>query len=368
MGKDLAGQIPFHEVYIYATVLTEDGKRMSKSLGTGIDPLTVIETKGADALRYSLLSQTGFNQDIRYGDRKAEEARNFCNKIWNAVRFVLMNCEAMPAKPDELEATDQWLLSRLFETEVTVRKAYESYDNQSAAQALYKFFWSELCDWYIEVSKPRLAEEAERAIPQWVLLTCIEAFVTMMHPIMPHITEEVYSHLPLPNKATFLMASSWPQIPTSFHNPTAEASVERLFEITREVRSLRAALDITPGQQLAVAYYEGDLGENASVVASQAWITNLRQGKPTERSVSARCLGVDIYVPLEGISDLGKVIQKLDRDVESATADLAKLEGRLNNPQFVERAKPEVIERDEQLANDLREKIQKLSERRLLFG
>ena len=181
-GLDFAKDIPYTDVYIHATVLNEEGRRMSKSLGTGVDPMAIIESKGADALRYTLFSQTGTNQDIRYSDRRTDDARNLCNKIWNASRFIMMNLDGFDSsEPEQLDATDRWILSRLAKTEQAVREGYEGYDVQASVQALYKFFWSELCDWYIEISKARLADPNERQAPQWVLVTCLEAFLKMRH-------------------------------------------------------------------------------------------------------------------------------------------------------------------------------------------
>lgn len=373
MGLDFVKDIPFHEVYIYATVLTEDGKRMSKSLGTGVDPMTIIETKGADALRYTLLSQTGYNQDIRYSERRTDDARNFCNKIWNAVRFVLMNADGKVQTEQldahgELQDVDKWLLSRLYDCEVTVRKAYDTYDNQSAAQALYRFFWSELCDWYIEVAKSRLLDHAQRAVPQAVLLKCFEAFVIMMHPIMPHITEEVYAHLPLENKAPFLMSAQWPLLPDSYRNESAEARVEGLFEVVRELRALRAAVDIGPGQSIPIAYFEGDLGENEAMVASQAWIGELRLGRPDGKAISATLPGVDIHLPLDGLVDEAKLRDRVEKEIAKAQDDLGKLLRKFENPDFVARAKPEVIEKDRALIDELKAKLIKLEERQRLLS
>jgi valyl-tRNA synthetase len=172
MGLDFRKDVPFRDVYIYATVLTEDGKRMSKSLGTGVDPMQVIGDRGADALRYTLFSQTGTNQDIRYSEKRTLDARNFCNKVWNASRFVLMNLEGYTgARPQGLDPVDRWILSRLAGTEQAVRQGFDAYDAQSACAALYRFFWNDLCDWYIEVSKARLARDAAigaRQVPRRV--------------------------------------------------------------------------------------------------------------------------------------------------------------------------------------------------------
>lgn len=369
MGLDCAKDIPFNQVYIYATVLTDDGRRMSKSLGTGVDPMAVIDSVGADALRFTLLSQTGYNQDIRYTERRTEDARNFCNKIWNAVRFVVMNVGAAPTKPDHLEDVDRWLLSRLHATEKVVRESYEAYDNQSAAQALYKFFWSELCDWYVEVSKPRLNDPASRQTPQWVLLTCIEAFLVMMHPIMPHLTEEVYSRLPIQNKKPFIMQADWPVLDDSFAATEIEARIERIFDVTCTLRALRAELGIAAMKPIPEAYFEGHLDGGDDIVKSQAWIESLIQGKPTGvKYISSTNLGVDLHLPIGDLIDIGKELGRLDRDEEKISGDLARLRQRLDNPEFVSKAKPEVIERDQALAHELVDKLAKITERRALFG
>lgn len=369
MGLDCAKDIPFDQVYIYATVLTEDGKRMSKSLGTGVDPMEVIDKVGADALRFTLLSQTGYNQDIRYSERRTEDARNFCNKIWNAVRFVLLNVEKAPARPAKFEDVDQWLLSRLYATEKLVSQSYEAYDNQAAAQALYKFFWSELCDWYIEVAKPRLSDPQKRDVPQWVLLTCIEAFLTMLHPIMPHLTEEVYSHLPIAHKAPFLMTASWPNLEDAFANPSVESKIERIFEITRSLRALRAELGLAAMKPIPEAFCEGDLGSGEDVLRSQAWIESLVPGRPSDgKFISTTVMGVDLHLPIGDLVDMEKECARLVREEEKVAGDLKKLEERLSNPDFVSRAKPEVIERDRALVEELRSKLEKFGERKKLFG
>lgn len=366
MSLDLLHEIPFRDVFIYATVLTEDGRRMSKSLGTGVDPMGVIESFGADAMRWTLLSQTGSNQDIRYSDKKTEDARNFCNKIWNATRFVLLNTpEGKPSEPGPLEPTDQWLLSRLAATEHAVRDAYDSYDLQIAAQHLYKFWWSELCDWYIEVSKSRLTDPSARAAPQWVLLTAIEAFVTMLHPLMPFLTEEVYSHLPLEEKAPFLMSSDWPKLPEAFSDPATEAAVERAFEVTRALRALRAEIDLPAMKTIPDAYYFGDLQGGERIVQTQAWIETLHPTPPPDpqKALATTVEGIDLWLPIAGLVDAEKECARLGKEKEKLSAELAKLEGRLANPQFVERAKPEVVERERASLVELRDRLAKLDAR-----
>lgn len=369
MGLDFMKEVPYSDVMIYATVLTEDGRRMSKSLGTGVDPMGIIETKGADALRWTLMAQTGSNQDIRYSDRKTDDARNFANKIWNATRFVLMNLEGdAPTEPGALEPVDRWLLSRLAKTQGIVRQAYESFDLQTACQALYRFFWSELCDWYIEVAKPRLQDPAQRKSPLYVLLTSIEAFLKMLHPVMPHLTEELYGFLPTADKSEFIMASSWPETMDWWRDDSAEAEVERVFEITRSFRALRAALDLTPGKTIPIAYFEGNL-VGSGVLASQGWIAELRQGRPEGRSLSTSKDGVDLHIPIEGLVDVEKLIERDERELAKKLEDSEKLAAKLGNAQFIERAKPEVVEKDRSLLESLTLEAEKIADRlKLLRG
>ena len=369
MGLDLVKEIPFHEVFIYATVLTEDGRRMSKSLGTGVDPTEIIPKYGADALRYALLSQTGINQDIRYSERKVEEARNFCNKIWNAARFVLMNLEGYEyQKPEHLEIIDQWILTRLFHLEKEVAKAYESYDLQYAAQELYKFFWSELCDWYIEVSKSRLQDPELKKVPLWVLLTTLEAFLKMLHPVMPFVTEEVYQYLPLAKKDSFLMNSAWPKLPPEFLSLESQSKVERWFSIVKGLRALRAEMKLTPMHKIPCIYYEGDLNDGDVVICSQAWIENLISGKPSgQRLISMAFEEVDFHLPITGLIDETKELERLAKEETKLQADLSKINDRLSNALFLERAKPEVIEQERSMSEQLTQKLEKIKGYKLLF-
>lgn len=273
-----------------------------------------------------------------------------------------------PTEPAALKPVDRWLLSRLARTESIVRAAYDAYDPQSACQALYRFFWSELCDWYIEVSKPRLQDPAQRQTPLFVLLTSIEAFLKMLHPVMPHLTEELYGHLPIAGKSEFLMSSSWPEIPASFLDEASEAAVERVFEITRAFRALRAALDLTPGKEIPEAAYEGNLAGGEAVLRSQAWIGKLSVGKPAGRHLSATREGVDLHLPIEGLVDLERLIERDGRDLAKKQEDAAKLRAKLENPQFIERAKPEVVEKDRALLESLDVEIEKIGERIALLN
>jgi valyl-tRNA synthetase len=375
MSYDLVGTAPFAHVAIHATVMREDGRRMSKSLGTGIDPVQLIQSIGADALRWTLLSQSGQNQEIRFSERKTEEARNFANKIWNATRFVLLNIDpatkikvGAPPETAKLELIDVWLLSRLVRTEEIVRAALATYDMQEACQALHRFFWANVCDWYLETCKPRLQNEQTRSTPQWVLIQCFDAFLKMLHPVMPHLTEELYSYLPIKDRSEFLMSASWPKLSPEYLNPEAEGIVERAFEVTVAFRALRASLDVSAMKPLPVAYYEGDLQGCESIVASQAWFGELKPGRPDgQKHLSSVAAGVEIYLPLAGAVDSAKLLLDLDRDERKALDEKAQSESRLANSSFLERAKPEAVEKERQKLIDLAARLESIRQRRELF-
>ncbi len=377
MSYDLTGQAPFKNVAIHATVMREDGRRMSKSLGTGIDPVELISTVGADALRWTLLSQSGQNQELRFSERKTEEARNFANKIWNATRFVLMNVDASEPveiggtvpKGFELEPIDSWLLSRLVKTEEAVRTALDVYDMQQACQVLQRFFWSEVCDWYLETCKPRLQDPHQRALPQWVLIQCFDAFLKMLHPVMPFLTEELYSYLPIKDRSPFLMVASWPNLSPTYLNPEAESRVERAFEVTVGFRALRASLDVSAMKSLPVGYVEGDLDGCESIVASQSWFQELRIGMPVdEKFVTGFAGGVEMYLPVAGAVDTVKLLADLDRDEKKLRDEKSQCETRLANPSFLERAKPEAVEKERVRLSEIDVRLQTIAQRRELFS
>lgn len=359
-GLDKMHEIPFSDVYIYATVLTEDGKRMSKSLGTGVDPIEYIDTFGADAMRFSLLVQTGHNQEIRFGEKRIEEARNFCNKIWNASRFALMNVKPGASReitPKTLE--DRWILSRLRSCASEVDRSLQNYNMMEACKSLHEFFWGEFCDWYIELSKPRL--NAGDPEPQAVILMVVDTFCRLMHPFMPHITEEIWHLLPGVSDGEFLDYSKWPSLPDSFKDGAAESEMSRQIEVVRMVRSLRQEAGIQPLRTVETLYVEGE-GINFDILRSQAWFTRIETGRPDGSSLSDTAGAATAYIPLSGLVDAPKEIARLEKDLEKALAEQDGIMRRLNNPQFTERAKPEIVQRDRDAAKELSARIAKINE------
>jgi valyl-tRNA synthetase len=374
------GDVPFRDVFIYATVLNEEGQRMSKSLGTGIDPLEMIDQYGADALRYSLLLQTGTNQEIRFGEKRIEEGRNFANKIWNASRFVLMNLDdefraSYAGLPEEasLDLVDKWILSRLAATIEAVGGGLDNYNLAESTRPLYEFFWSELCDWYIEAAKPRLADPERKSTVQAVLVHVLERFCRLMHPFMPHIAEEVYTRLPGTGESVCL--TEWPEAGERY--PEAESTVSVLQEMVRAIRSLRAEVNLPPMRACPKLYVSphsdvarAALAVQLKLIASQAWFDEVEVGAPDSdvKRVETSAAGADIYLPIEGVIDLEAERARLARDRAKIETELASVKKRLDNPMFVQRAKPEAVEKVRQALDDLVAKLAKVEQRQKLFA
>jgi valyl-tRNA synthetase len=361
-GLDQMKEIPFRDVYIYATVLTEDGKRMSKSLGTGVDPIEYIDSHGADAMRFSLLVQTGHNQEIRFGEKRIEEARNFCNKIWNASRFALMNVKTADWGLQTAEALeDRWILSRLRQCGETVHAALEDYNMLDACKALHEFFWFEFCDWYIELAKARLS--SGDAAPQAVIVKVLDHFCKWMHPFMPHITEEIWHMLPTSSPDVCLDYADWPRLDAKYKDEEAEATMNKHFALITEIRRVRQEAGVNPKQMLPELFVEGN-GFDWEIVRSQSMFERLSQGKPDGATVGTTSEGVEVHLPLAGLIDKEKELERLSREEEKLAKERDGLVARLDNPQYIDRAKPEVVQRDRDALAEVSEKLRNLQERR----
>jgi valyl-tRNA synthetase len=363
-GMDQMKEIPFSDVYIYATVLTESGQRMSKSLGTGVDPIEYIDNFGADAMRFALLVQTGHNQEIRFGEKRIEEARNFCNKIWNASRFALMNIGegfAPVDLPGKEALEDRWILSRLAKTAKEVGEALDDYNMMAACKSLQEFFWGDFCDWYIELAKDRLSGN-DKELPQTIVVTVLDNFCKLAHPFMPHITEEIARMLPGARDDQFLDYEGWPCLPEKWIDEHAEAVMNSQMEIVRAVRSLRQDSGINPKQVLPALFIEGP-AVFEDILKSQAKFERIERGKPEGDHATISAEGCDFHLPLEGLIDKDKEADRLTKAIEKAEKDLAGTMLRLNNPQFTERAKPEIVQRERDAAAALEEELSALRSR-----
>jgi len=368
-------EIPFRDVYIYATVLNEEGRRMSKSLGTGIDPLDLVEKYGADALRFALIQQVGKTQDIRFSEGRVAAVRNFSNKIWNIARFVMLNLDTgvPPEKPlvDKLRLEDKWILSRLQKTIDAVNSGLQAYDMDTAAHALYDFLWSEYADWYIEMAKPRLQTE-ERVVVQHVLWNVLETSMRLLHPIMPFITEQVWQSIPHVGES--IMIAPFPVGDASMIDEESEKRMEAVMEVTRAIRNLRAEIGVSPGKAVdaMILPLKKDamvaLQSVAESIKSLAKVDRLDivAGPPSSehnRFISAHLTMADVYVPLAGLVDIEREVARLRDELAEVERELARCTSKLENEQFMSRAPAHVIEKERRIAQEMTEKGAKLRQR-----
>ena len=376
-------EIPFRDVYIYATVLNEKGTRMSKSLGTGVDPLDAIDRFGADALRFALIQQTGKNQDIRFSERRVELARNFANKIWNASRFVIMNLEDYPA-PNPQPPTpnpqleDRWILSRLNRAIESVNTGLASYDMDDAARAMYDFIWSEFCDWYVELAKSRLRGGSdERAQVQAVLYHVLETTVRLLHPIMPFITEEIWQALrlgsgqALPHEGESIMIACFPTSDSSLIDEQVEKQMSLLIEGARVQRELKASAGIplrTKTETALQAYSEAARTDAARSFLEEAAGTTIRlvDGPPQDADTYLAGTVAELgafYLRAPEV-DRDKELARIASELESVQRDLARSQTKLSNEQFLSRAPAQVVEKERRIVAELQARVAKIEEQR----
>ncbi len=356
-GIEQTGQVPFHEVNIHGLILDGQGRKMSKSLGNGIDPLEVIEKYGADTLRFSIITGVTPGNDIRFQWDKVENTRNFANKIWNAARFVLMNLEGYtPIEPgqDELALADRWIYSRLNLRIAETTELLERYELGEAARGMYDFIWDEFCDWYIELAKPRLfrpANDREKVVVQTVLRNVLMGIMKLLHPFMPFITEEIYQYLP--GHQETIMLEPWPVMNQSQIEPLAVEQMQIIMAAIRAVRNIRAEFNLSHGSAIKVIMVVSDdsimqlfLGYGA-YMKELAKVSDLElvfqlEDKPRQ-AVSALLSFAELYVPLEGIIDVDKEIGRLEKDLKNIETDIDRTDGKLTNEKFLAKAPPDVI-------------------------
>ena len=364
-------KIPFSDVIIHPTILDKYGRRMSKSLGNGIDPIELIEEYGADAMRFGLLSMVTSSQDVRMDKDKIAVYRNFANKIWNAARFVLMNAEDYsPSAPKPQTVADRWILSRLAALSKSVDEHLEAYEFSELTRELYDFFWSEYCDWYIELSKAQLQGSAEeRESAQSILVYVLDQSLRLLHPLMPFITEEIWQKLPgSKDEADSLMVAAWPDSTAlqTWSDAEAEEVVGSIKALVSALRAVRARYGISPRQELeahvrvASDKYLDALKVEQPFISSLANISNLVFGTDTskpEASVVVVESDLEIFVPLAGLIDFKSEKEKLSKQREKLAKDLEKFERKLSNPGFLAKAAPEIIEKDRAVAAELKTQI-----------
>jgi valyl-tRNA synthetase len=362
---------PFSTCYIHATVLDGQGRRMSKSLGNGIDPVEMIDRYGADAVRYSLVMLTREGQDVKLSENRFELGQRFCNKIWNAVRFALANLDGPPRGEPGDALEDRWIVSCAGRAIREVGAALSEYRFHDGAAELYRFFWNDFCDWYLEVVKPRLAvdaDPADREAARGTLARVLSATVRLLHPFLPFVTEEIWSHLPGSQGA--LIVASWPDASEFPEDPAAERDFERLREAVSVVRNIRASMNVPPSAKVALLVRTDDaelarvLEATRGIAGALARVSELSAGPTLEKprgAASAVVRGGTAWVPLEGIIDLGVERERLRRENERLATLVTGAERKLANVDFVARAKPEVVEREREKLASLKGDLQRVA-------
>lgn len=372
MGMEFMGDIPFEKVYVHPTVLTEEGKRMSKSLGTGVDPLELVDKYGADAVRFGLAVQSSTGQDLRFSTNRIEMARTFCNKIWNATRFVLLNFAEEVKPVGEVENVfDRWILSKLNKTIKEVTGNLESYDFDSAAIAIYNFFWDDFCDWYIEISKQRIREE----VVQSILLEVLHSSLCLLHPFMPFVTEELWQKLP--NRGESISLAPWPEPERYPLDEEAEERVGFLQQIVKEVRNMRKILGLAHRSkpELLLYYNSGEspyLQEGEREILKRLCglsdVKLLRESPQGGKFLKSRVGSVDLLLGVKRTERLEEEVERVKKELEELEEQLRKVEEKLGDREFLTRAPKTILEKQEAIRQELLEKQNILRERLSLLS
>ncbi|HAC64666.1 MAG TPA: valine--tRNA ligase, partial [Cyanothece sp. UBA12306] len=370
MAGYFTDQIPFKDVYIHGLVRDENGKKMSKSANNGIDPLILIEKYGTDALRYTLIKEVaGAGQDISLQyNRKTDESesveasRNFANKLWNAARFVMMNLEGKTPQSlglpelEKLELCDRWILSRFHQVVQQTRDCIDNYGLGEASKGLYEFIWGDFCDWYIELVKYRLWQDANidsRLVAQQTLAYILDNTLRLLHPFMPHITEEIWQTL-TQSQEKFLATQDYPMADIQAINSELEESFSLIIGTIRTLRNLRAEAEIKPGVKVSVILQSENAAERTILESAQTYLKNLAKVErltiipQLEQEVGQVVAGVigtvQALIPLSGIIDVASLRGKLEKNLGKVEAEIKSLSGRLNNPGFINKAPQDVIQ------------------------
>ena len=382
-GYEHMGKKPFGKVLFQGLVRDSQGRKMSKSLGNGIDPLEVIEKYGADALRYTLITGNAPGNDMRFYWERVEASRNFANKVWNASRFIMMNdpdnkIKTTDEQPDNLTAADKWILSKMNHLIAEVTENMEKYELGIAVAKLNDFIWEEFCDWYIEMVKPRLYndEDTTKNAAIWTLKTVLIDALKLLHPYMPFITEEIFCNIQDDEES--IMISSWPVYDEKFNFPDEEVATQTIKEAVRNIRNVRAQMNVAPSRKAKVYVVSEDASirdifENGSVFfatlayASEVAVQSDKSGIPDD-AVSAVIPGAVLYIPFAELVDIDKEIERLKKEEGRLNGEIKRCEGMLGNEKFISKAPQAKIDEEkaklekyQQMLAQVRERLQALT-------
>ena len=360
-GYEQMGKAPFHTVLFHGLVRDSQGRKMSKSLGNGIDPLEVIDKYGADALRLTLITGNAPGNDMRFYWERVEASRNFANKVWNASRFIMMNLDGMEVTEPSLDAlrpADKWILSKVNTLAKDATENMDKFELGIAVQKVYDFIWDEFCDWYIEIAKVRTYKKEENPesanAALWTLKTVLTEALKLLHPYMPFITEEIFCTLQ--SEEETIMLSKWPEYKEEWNFPEDEAVIEHCKDLVKGIRNVRTEMDVPPSRKAKLFITSEDaqvreiFDENKEVyvnLASASEIT-VQEDKSgiSEDAVSVVIPGAVLYLPLEDLVDFEKEKERLNKEKDKLTKELARSRGMLSNEKFLNNAKPEKVQEE----------------------
>lgn len=373
---EFTGKKPFNDTLLHGLVRDAEGRKMSKSLGNGVDPIEVIDKYGADSLRYMLSTGTSPGQDLKFSFEKIDAAWNFINKIWNASRFALMNMDGMTFEEIDLsnvnEVSDKWILTRLNETIDDVTKLADRYEFGEVGRTLYNFIWDDLCDWYIEIAKITLYgdDEVAKKTTKSVLAYTLDQIMRLLHPFMPFVTEEIWQNLP--HEGTSITVASWPVVNESQMDNEAAESMKVLVEVIRAVRNIRAEVNTPLSKSIVLQlkpqneHYKDILETNISYIerfCNPESMTISFDIEPSRTAMTAIVSGTEIYLPLEGLIDIKAEIERLEKELVKWNKEVARVEGKLTNERFIEKAPEKVIAEERLKEKDYLAKKAKVEER-----
>jgi len=381
MGLEFKGNVPFRHVFIHSTILNREGRRMSKSLGTGVDPLELIDKYGADATRFGLTFMTAQGQDVKFTEERLEMSRNFANKIWNATRFVLINLEDFSPENYDLDSLkpalpDRWILSRYFQVILKSTNAYANYEFSTVARELYEFVWNEFCDWYLEYSKLFLysGKEERKDCVRYILWYVLAGVTRLLHPLMPFITEEIWNKIP--SCAGSVMFAEWPGTKEEMIDEEVEKNMEFLMDTIKTIRTLRGEIAVPPSREVSIHIEAPEeklhfLNEYRGCISELAKAKPLDITKPLEKkplkTLSMCFQDIEIYMPFSDLIDVGQEIEKLKKEVSKAEKNLEKINKKLSNRDFLEKAPEEVVEKEKERKEELSFKLERQRKRLEVF-
>jgi valyl-tRNA synthetase len=378
-GIKCMNDIPFRDVYIHGVVMDNRGRKMSKSLGNGIDPLEVVDRFGADALRYTIVNITPLGQNLLLSMDKFNIGARFANKIWNASRYILMNIEGIPladlgdleqAGEEKLDAVDRWMTTLYNDTVLKMNQCLEEYDLMEASSLVYEFFWHEFCDWYIEMSKVKLysSDEVVKSRAAGMLLRYLEGCMRLLHPLMPFITEEIWQRLPLRKGTESIMKAPYP-VESGRRYPDSVDEVNLLKEIVYTIRNIRGEMHVPPEMKARALLREIHDGVGEVVEKHREIILFLdrlesitceRDITKPPASAAAVGSGYEVYLPLKGLIDLDRERERLRKEEQRLCTEIERSSAKLEKPDFVNRAPAEIVSRERERLRDFEENVDRV--------